>query len=70
MDTNLANYYYQLASFTTARRERRKVSDWTRLHHSLSGFISDTVDCGNDCPAKRLLADMTVLQLLATIDMR
>ena len=70
METDLLNYYTQLASFSSERSERRKVSDWSRLYLEPSGLLADTEQCRHDCPARRLLADMMVLDWLRTIDIR
>ena len=74
MNTNLVNYYTELVKFSSDGRESRRVSELDRLYRRLSecraASLAESDDCRHDCPARRLLEDITVLDWLRAIDNR
>ena len=74
MNTNLVNYYTELVKFSSDGRESRRVSELDRLYRTLSecraASLAESDDCPHDCPARRLLEDITVLDWLRAIDNR
>ena len=74
MNTNLVNYYTELVKFSSDGRESRRVSEVDRQYRRLSecraASLAESDDCPHDCPARRLLEDITVLDWLRAIDNR